>query len=311
MMRITDTQQDGPVTRLRLEGRITQDAVEELKSACSASLAEHRALLLDLAEVRFADAVGIAALVQQVRRGAVLVGCSGFLAELIREHEEKNEQATTTLDRNDEHANEVQFLEDLRRGEEQAFERLVRQYGGRMLATARRVLSNDHDAQDAVQEAFLSAFRAIDQFNGDAKLSTWLRRIVINAALMKIRSRRRKPEETIEELLPHFDVQGHWASEISHWTASSDELLQRKETRALVRQCIDRLPETYRAIVVLRDIEELDTEEVASLLGITANAVKIRLHRARQALRTLIERTLITKSSSEGQLSQVCSATYA
>jgi RNA polymerase sigma-70 factor (ECF subfamily) len=161
-----------------------------------------------------------------------------------------------------------------------------------MLATARRLLKTDADAHDAVQEAFLSTFRAIDQFTGTAKLSTWLHRIVVNTALMKLRSQRRRPEESIEDLLPHFDEQGEWLTAPTGWETPSEILLQRQETRALVRQCIARLPDTYRTILLLRDIEDLETEEVARTLGITANAVKIRLHRARQALRTLLEQEL-------------------
>lgn len=191
-----------------------------------------------------------------------------------------------------EHAREAQLLDELRQDKHAAFETLVRQYGGRMLATARRFLGNEHDAQDVVQEAFLSAFRALDQFAGAAKLSTWLHRIVVNAALMKLRSRRRKSEEPIEDLLPRFDEQGGWIDRPTNGEASSEVLLQQRETRALVRRCIDRLPEAYRTVLLLRDIEELNTEEVASALSVTANAVKIRLHRGRQALRTLLERVL-------------------
>jgi RNA polymerase sigma-70 factor (ECF subfamily) len=221
----------------------------------------------------------------------VLIGCSGFLTELLQVNATGDGTASQSAHA-DERAREARLLEGLRRGEDEAFEKLVRQYGGRMLATARRLLGSEHDAQDAVQDAFLSAFRAIGQFAGTAKLSTWLHRVVVNAALMKLRSRRRKPEESIDDLLPRFDEQGEWASWVNHWDAPSDVLLQRQETRAMVRRCIDRLPETYRTVLLLRDIEELDTEEVASAMDITPNAVKIRLHRARQALRTLLEREL-------------------
>lgn len=175
-------------------------------------------------------------------------------------------------------------------GEEAAFDELVRRFGGRLLATARRLLSQEEDARDAVQEAFLSAFKGIDHFTGSAKLSTWLHRITVNAALMKLRTRRRRPEQSIDDLLPAFDERGEWASGMVSAPASSDMLLESAEMRALVRRCIDRLPDQYRSILLLRDIEDLDTGEVAEMLGITGNAVKIRLHRARQALRTLLER---------------------
>lgn len=177
----------------------------------------------------------------------------------------------------------------LRRGEEAAFEAVVRDYGGRLLAVARRFLRNEEDARDAVQEAFLSAFRALSTFEENSSLSTWLHRIVINASLMRLRSRKRKAEESIEDLLPRFLQDGHQVEASAEWEGSAEILLVRSETRALVRRSIDRLPETHRAVLLLRDIEELSTEECARLLGVTENAVKIRLHRARQALRGLLD----------------------
>ena len=187
----------------------------------------------------------------------------------------------------------TELLEGLRRGDDQAFATLVRQHAGRMLSAARRLLRNDDDARDAVQEAFVSAARAIDRFAGGSKVSTWLHRIVINTALMKLRARKRRAEEPIEDLLPRFDADGFRIGAVATWETPSDVLLERRETRAMVRRCIDRLPERYRTVLLLRDIEELDTQESADLLGTTPNTVKIRLHRARQALRTLLERELV------------------
>ena len=191
---------------------------------------------------------------------------------------------------------ETTFIARLRRGDDDAFTTLVQQHGSRLLATARRILHSDEDAKDALQEAFVSAARAIDGFEGGARLSTWLHRIVINTALMKLRSRRRRAEEPID-LLPRFDAEGYHAAAVSTWETSSDVLLERRETRVMVRQCIDGLPERYRTVLLLRDIEELDTQETADLLRVTANTVKIRLHRARQALRTLLERELVPRES--------------
>ncbi len=178
----------------------------------------------------------------------------------------------------------------LRSGDETAFERLVRDHGGRLLSVARRFLRDEEEARDAVQECFLSAYKALDRFDEGSRLSTWLHRIVINACLMRLRTRRRKPEDSIEELLPQFEADGH---QVRHptpeWEGSAETLLARKETRSIVREAIDRLPDSYRSVLLLRDIEEFSTEEAARSLGVTANAVKIRLHRARQALRTLLE----------------------
>ena len=177
----------------------------------------------------------------------------------------------------------------LRRGDDDAFEELVRTQSPRLLQVARRFLRSEEDARDAVQETFVSAFRSIGTFESGALLSTWLHRIVVNASLMKLRTRRRKPEEDIEKYLPRFLEDGHQASPTTPWEDSADVLLERAELKALVRRLIDELPETYRTVLLLRDIEELSTEETAATLGITANAVKIRLHRARQALRTLLD----------------------
>ena len=100
-----------------------------------------------------------------------------------------------------------------------------------MLATARRFLNNEYDAEDAVQDAFASAFRALDKFNGDAMLSTWLHRIVVNAALVQLRSKRRRAEQTIENLLPRFDQDGEWIDEPVTWTDASQTILERRDSR--------------------------------------------------------------------------------
>ena len=102
---------------------------------------------------------------------------------------------------------------------------------------------------------------------GEARLSTWLHRIAVNAALMRLRCRKRRAECSIDDLLPRFDEDGSWASETSRVAPSSHELVERGETRRFVRACIDRLPESARTVLMMRDIEDLDTDEAAELLG--------------------------------------------
>ena len=177
----------------------------------------------------------------------------------------------------------------LRSGDPRAYEELVRRHMPRLLRVARRFLDSEEDARDAVQDAFISAFRSMGDFESTAMLSTWLHRIVINACLMKLRTRRRKPEEDIEQFLPRFLEDGHQVESSVAWNESAESMLERAETCALVRAAIARLPETYRVVLMLRDIEELSTDEVAEILNTTPNAVKIRLHRGRQALRTLLD----------------------
>jgi RNA polymerase sigma-70 factor, ECF subfamily len=184
---------------------------------------------------------------------------------------------------------ESELVAQLRRGDAHAYETLVRTYAASLLRTARRYLRAEEDARDAVQEAFIAAFRSIAKFEATAQVSTWLQRIVINASLMKLRTQRRHPEDDIELLLPRFKEDGHQVEPSVAWNEPADAVLQRAELAQVVRDAIDRLPETYRVVLMLRDIEEMSTEEAAAALGITANALKIRLHRARQALRTLLD----------------------
>lgn len=190
---------------------------------------------------------------------------------------------------------EDRLVAGLRAGDDRAYEQLVRTFGGRLLAVAQRILRNDEDARDALQAAYLSAFRSIDRFEGSCRLSTWLHRIVVNAALMKLRSRRRRPEESLEPLLPTYLDDGHHAERFSRTDLPADVSMEREETRAAVRACIAQLPDRYRSILVMRDLEDVSNTEVAEMLGVTPNAVKIRLHRARQALTTLLRQHFVTQ----------------
>jgi RNA polymerase sigma-70 factor (ECF subfamily) len=187
---------------------------------------------------------------------------------------------------------EADLVAQLQRGDAAAFEQLVRMHGGRMLAVARRMLGDEHAAQDTVQDAFLSAFRALGDFTGQSQLSTWLHRIVVNSALMKLRTRKRKPECSLETLLPQFLEDGHQLDPAAPWTVSAEALLESDEMCRLVRESIAALPDLFRTVIVLRDIEQLPTDEAAALLGVTESVVKTRLHRARLALRGLLDRRL-------------------
>ena len=178
----------------------------------------------------------------------------------------------------------------LRRSDQSSYERLVREYGGAMLAVARRFHRSEDDARDAVQDAFVAAFRAMPFFREDARLSTWLHRITVNACLMKLRSARRHPTSSLEDLLPTFDDTGHHVEHPMAWSADAESQADVPELRSRVRACIAKLPESYRAVLICRDIEEMDTAETAKALEISTENVKTRLHRARQALKTLIER---------------------
>ena len=184
---------------------------------------------------------------------------------------------------------EALLIDRLRTGCNRAAERLVRDHVGWMLSVARRYVKEDALADDCVQEAFLSAFLNIDEFEGRSSLKTWLHRITVNAALMKLRSLRRHDSQSIDELLPEFDANDCRIEAPWHHMATPAELLERKDTRALIAAMIGELPDGYRIILLLRDIEERSTTEVAELLGLSESNVKVRLHRARAALKKLLE----------------------
>ncbi len=186
---------------------------------------------------------------------------------------------------------ERELVRRLRERDEDAFETMIHKCAPRLLRVARRFFSNEQDARDVLQQAFVSVTKAISRFEHQSRLSTWLYRIVVNEALLELRRRRRRAEVSIEELLPNFDVNGKL--EIDPVGAIADELpIERRETREFVRNCIALLPESYRVALLLRDIEDLTVDEAAATIGVTPNALKVRLHRGRQALRSIVQREL-------------------
>jgi RNA polymerase sigma-70 factor (ECF subfamily) len=198
---------------------------------------------------------------------------------------------------------ERMLVESLRAQDPEASERMVRLHIGMMRAVALRLLRDLDEADEAVQEAFINAFRALPSFRGESRLSTWLHRITVNAALARLRSQQtRKVRDTVdlESALPEYEDGAVVGGAPLGWPEPADVLAQRSETRAQVRRMIDRLPDTHRTVLVLRDIEELSTRETAGLLGVSEGVVKTRLHRARMALRTLFVTELGSPAAGAG-----------
>jgi RNA polymerase sigma-70 factor (ECF subfamily) len=183
-------------------------------------------------------------------------------------------------------ADEAGLVARLQAGDDDAFEQVVRLYGPKMLAVARRFLPREADAEDALQDAFVSVYRSVGSFQGGSRLSTWLHRVTVNAALMRIRARSRRPDMTADD----SGMDGLGAVRAgSGWTLTAAEALQRTEVRDGVRAGLARLPDEVRAVVRLRDIEGLDLREIGALLDIGLSTVKARLHRGRLALRTFLD----------------------
>lgn len=172
-----------------------------------------------------------------------------------------------------------------------ATEQFVRANIGWMLAVAKRIVVDANIAEDVVQDAFSNVFRNLKTFRGDAALKTWVHRIVVNQALMALRKQRRRNELPIDDLLPEFDDAGcriDDPSSLSHLARTPEALLLSSDRRQQVLASIDRLPDSYRVVLMLRDIEEMSTSEVAEMTGLTETNVKVRLHRARAALKKLL-----------------------
>jgi RNA polymerase sigma-70 factor (ECF subfamily) len=186
-------------------------------------------------------------------------------------------------------SDQASLVEGLRRGDALAYERLYRDHGARMLAVARRYLPVMQDAEDAVQDAMVSLVRAIGTFEGNASFTTWLHRVVVNASLMRVRTRSRRPETSLQAVVEGPDEGAPRSS--ARWSVTASQALEREDLRQLVLAGIRALPETYRVPLLLRDVEELDMATICTGLGVGLSTLKTRLSRARALLRRNLEPT--------------------
>lgn len=185
---------------------------------------------------------------------------------------------------------ESQLLERLLEGDQRSYETLIRSYGPRVLAIGRRYLRSQADVEDCFQDTFIAVYRNIDTFQQRSSLSAWISGIAAKTCLMKLRTLRRHPEEPIDDLLPTFDDTGRRViSTTSKPFMDPGIASDTANTQAYIRNAIDGLPDGYRLVLLLRDIDGYTTEETADILGIKINAVRTRLHRARSALKKLLE----------------------
>ena len=178
-----------------------------------------------------------------------------------------------------------------------AFEILLERYEDKVFRLAFRFVRNESEAKEILQDTFLSVWRKLDTFKGDSLFSSWVYRVAANTALMRLRSQRRHPQISTEDLPPGFldDYRspqgagfGHLPSPGENWAKRPDEQLQSDELRRHIQAAVDGLPELYRTVFLVRDVEGLSTEETAEVLGVSIPTVKTRLHRARIALREAI-----------------------
>jgi RNA polymerase sigma-70 factor (ECF subfamily) len=175
-----------------------------------------------------------------------------------------------------------------REGDTTAFGELVRRYEGKIFRLAQHVTQNREDAEDVLQETFMKAYEHLDQFKGDSKFYTWIVRIAVNQALMKLRRRKTDKSVSLDETIDTGEDMV--VREIAAWGENPEQQLSREELGGILDSAIQSLEPIYRSVFVLRDIEELSTEETAEALGLSVPAVKSRLLRARLQLREKLTR---------------------
>jgi RNA polymerase sigma-70 factor (ECF subfamily) len=184
----------------------------------------------------------------------------------------------------------------LRAGDHAALEPLMDRYASLVYRVAYGITRNEADAEEVSQDVFLTLVRKVAGFEGRSALGTWIYRVAANAALVKRRGKRREREVSLEEQLPRFLEDGHREGDrsllLADWSPTPEAELLSGETRRVLERALDALPDHYRAVVVLRDVEELSNEAVAAALGETVASTKSRLHRARMALREQLTRHL-------------------
>ena len=188
--------------------------------------------------------------------------------------------------------NEDELIDQLKKGNVDSFEFIVREYGGYLLIIAKRYLSSEADAQDAVQDTYLQVFSVIDTFEGRSSLKSWLHRLVINISLMKIRSNKRRHVELINDNACFFDASGKRIETETEITLSLEKLMADDNQREYIKTQINQLPQIAKNLLLLKDIEGYSTKEIAELLDISLPSVKTGLHRARLLLKKKIEHQL-------------------
>jgi RNA polymerase sigma-70 factor, ECF subfamily len=183
---------------------------------------------------------------------------------------------------------EAGLVTQAQQGGVEAFTELVTRYEGNIYRLARHLTQNPEDAEDVLQETFLKAYEHLRDFQGNSKFYTWLVRIAVNQALMKLRKRKSDASVSLDD--PYDTGEEHVTREIAVWDPNPEQTYSREEIRAILEKAVETLPPTFRAVFALRDIEELSTEETAALLNLSIPAVKSRLLRARLKLREKLTR---------------------
>lgn len=175
-------------------------------------------------------------------------------------------------------------------GDFAAYELLVKRYTDKVYRLAWSYVKSDHEAEDVMQDTFINVYRALPKFEGKSKLGSWIYRITVNTSLMRLRTKRRRPEVSIEGSKPQDAGGSDRESPLLIETRTAADHADSNELRGKIQSAVDALEEKYRVVFLLRDVEGLSIQETAETLEISVPAVKSRLHRARLFLRASLER---------------------
>ncbi len=307
MLRISVTSDSDVSIHFQLEGKLIGPWVEELRQLSNTALLGNKTVTLDLKKLWFTDLAGAGLLRDLHQRQVSQINCSQFitqqlLAVLQPIMEGEGPTMTKTLEnalpvenqtwsRNARGANvtktnsaESFLIHRVLNGEVECFYELVRPYERAIFLAATSLIRNEADAEDIVQEAVLKAFKGLRSFRQEAKFSTWLIQITLNEAKLKLKKDRRHLYESMDA--GQCSEDGDYVpKDLADWREIPSEALEQKELREALIKALDSLPEKYRTVFVLRDVQQLSIAETVQVLGISEASVKTRLSRARLKMR--------------------------
>jgi len=177
------------------------------------------------------------------------------------------------------------LVKEFQEGNLEAYDQIAERYQKKIYGLSFNLCRNQMDAQDVTQEVLLTLYKKINTFQGKSAFSSWVYRITLNATYMKLRSKKKEPNVSLDDMMPSFNGSGFHQEKIQDWSESTESLLFTNETKEIIQKAVDLLPEKEKVVFVLRDVDGLSTEKVSEILDLTIPAVKSRLHRARLFLR--------------------------
>ncbi len=181
------------------------------------------------------------------------------------------------------------LVERAQDGDYAAYEEIVRRYQDKAFRLAFSLMKNESDAQDVVQEAFLNVYRKLDTFKGESQFGSWMYRVVVNAALMRLRKKKRRSEVHVDDEDAEFREDDYYVASVPEWRVRADEAAENRELRQKIIEAVDELPAKYQTVFLLKEVEGLPLKDIADVLDLSVGGVKSRLHRARLHLRATLE----------------------